>query len=647
MLANLRKMLALGAFFLFLAVPAILVIKPAPQNFGLSWALSIGLMAVFVFTLRDGGWAKRLAVIALTTLFALMNIALAVSFVMQGTAFNAAFLAHLDLSTLDIALKTDAARMLMAALYVLAVPFVAWAVITRKRGHSHLRRRGGVFKGVVLILALMLSYPLQSVALLYYTTTKSSARLNDEIANLNIQRPQGQVEVEDARNIVLVYLEGLEQNYHDESLFPGLMPHLNAEKPGALWFNNMHQFPGSEWTIGGIVSTQCGVPLLSEGRGNRILASVDNPFRHVTCLAEFLHDAGYRTAYLGGATLEFAGKGKFLRDNGYDVALGVDELPNSSGHTWGMYDRDLFGHATSLFDGLAEGESPFMLTMLTLDTHHPSGTPSPGCAPYGGRDYRMLHAVHCTDQLLADFIAHIRASKVAEDTIIVLVSDHLLIHGSVKPDLEKKPRRITFMVLDSDEPGRVVDGAGTHFDVGPTVLDLAGINNAEFAFGQSLLSHAQGKAFARHLTRDDFARFKIENLAVKTELRLGVRYDRDEGIVKVGRTTFQAADGKAARAANDALFDRGAGQFIAMYFSSVEDGYPDLYWSAYELMTDTAGMDEGYIVAASDGPELCVTPEECASGPYLLMRDLAAGKTLLRTEELSLSPAEVSGFIRP
>ena len=641
-----RKMLAFAAFFLFLALPALMVIKPAPQNYGLSWALSIALMAVFVFMLKDGGWGRRLPIIALVAVFALLNVALAVSFLMQGTAFNAAFLAHLDLSTLDIALKTDGKRLLAAGLYVLAAPVAAWLVVARGGGLSWLRRQPGMFKAAALFLSVVLSYPLQSVALHYYTSTKSSVRLNDEIANLNIQRPRGQVEVENAKNVVLIYLEGLEQNYHDEELFAGLMPHLNAEKPGALWFDNIHQFPGTEWTIGGIVSTQCGVPLLSEGRGNRILASVDNPFRHVTCLAEFLRDAGYRTAYLGGATLDFAGKGNFLRDNGYDVALGVDELPNSSGHTWGMYDSDLFGHATSLFDGLSEGESPFLLTMLTLDTHHPSGTPSPGCEPYAARDYKMLHAVHCTDQLLARFIAHIRASEVADDTIIALVSDHLLIHGGVKPDLERKPRRITFMVLDSDEPGQAVTGAGTHFDVGPTILDLAGLSNAGFAFGQSLLAHAQGKAFARNLTRDDFARFKIENLAVRTELRLGVRYDRDAGIVKVGGTTFQAADGKAFRATNDALFSRDRGQFIAMYFSSAEDGYPELYWSAYELLTATARNDTGYIVAASDGPELCVTPEDCAKGPFLLMRDLAAGKTLLRTEDLALSPGEVSGFIR-
>src|SRR5690606_11663260 len=99
---------------------------------------------------------------------------------------------------------------------------------------------------------------------------------------------------------------------------------------------------------------------------------------------------GYRQSFIGGASTRFAGKGTFLRRHGYDEVLGVEELvwylddPNYL-NNWGLYDDNTFAAAANKFDELASDPSrPFNLTMLTVDTHHPIGTPSRSCTPYGG-----------------------------------------------------------------------------------------------------------------------------------------------------------------------------------------------------------------------------------------------------------------------
>jgi phosphoglycerol transferase len=314
------------------------------------------------------------------------------------------------------------------------------------------------------------------------------------------------------RNLVLIYLESVEQNYFDETLFPGLMPNLSKLKDDAIWFEDVHQYPGTGWTIAGLVSSQCGVPLLSDGHGNRILEAVDNPFRQITCLAEFLKDDGYDTAYLGGATLNFAGKGRFLNDNGYQLTLGIDELPKASRHSWGMFDNDLFAHGKELFDALAEDDAPFFLTMLTLDTHHPYGTPSPGCPMYADASQTMVNAVHCADYLVADFVSYIQASRVAQNTVVALVSDHLLMNGATIDLLSSKERRLTFILLDPLRRPERYSGSATHFDVAPTLLDALGRSDASFPFGHSLLQHEAGRVFERQLTDQDFQGFKIEKL---------------------------------------------------------------------------------------------------------------------------------------
>lgn len=639
-----------GLFFLYLALPALLVVKEVAQNFGLSWAISLGLMAVFICSIPRVGAIASAALAALVTVYVVFNTALTISFITQGTSFNAAFLAHLDSSTLSIALQTDLLRMLLAVLYVLAAPVVVLAVLRMAPPHPERSvpwRRG--VQMTILPLCLLLNYPLQSIALYFYTTYTSSVRLEEEIARLKGQKQAGPVAAENAKNIILIYLEGVEKNFHEHDLFPELMPHLKAEKEKAIAFDNIQQFPGTGWTIGGIVSSQCGVPLLSEGHGNRILAAADNPFRHVTCLAEFLRDASYRTVFMGGATLRFAGKGRFLRDNGFDVALGIDELPNSSSHVWGMYDSDLFGHAQAMYDGLVKAREPFLLTILTLDTHMPIGTPSPDCQGFGQADQPMLDAVHCADQLLGRFLSHVRRHPAEGDTIIVLVSDHLMMHarrmGLLR--LEDKPRRLTFLVLDTGRAPVHIDKPGTHFDVGPTILDLAGVKNANFAFGHSLVSHPEGKAFTQKLSRDDLAKFRIENLVDAIQLEDGVSFDSLAGEVHVGGNRFSTDDPNKQRAKKEKIFSKSSDDFIAMYFKSPDADFPEIFWTPQEVLDEVSERSEGVLLIASGDPEICLPDMACQSGRYLMLRSLNTQQTILQSgsDRMLITGAEIAKLL--
>jgi phosphoglycerol transferase len=368
-------------------------------------------------------------------------------------------------------------------------------------------------KLAVLGMSVVLSYPLTAFADYRSTKAEASARLLDEIARVRAEPPRAAVAMGEQKNLVLIYLESVEDTFFDETMFPGLMPNLTAlrEEEG-VWFSEMRQYPGTGWTIAAMVASQCGVPLLSEMWGNDIFENVDDPFGDVTCLGEYLGEAGYATAFVGGASLKFAGKGTFLKDNGFDVRLGLEELPSTGAHKWGLYDNDTFAHATELFDGLAGGEAPFLLSVLTLDTHFPDGMPSPGCKPYAEDALLMLDAVHCADRLVADFVAHVRASPVGENTVIAIMSDHLFMEGEVTDMLEKGVRKPFFFLLDPDRAPEKRPGVFTHFDVAPTLLEAVGMPGAWFPFGQSLLSHDAGLAVERRLTEADFEPFTIEAL---------------------------------------------------------------------------------------------------------------------------------------
>lgn len=508
-----RVLLVAALLFLVLALPALAVMGELGTAPKLRWAASIALMTLFVVWMAGRGRRVRLGLAVLATLFVAANTALAVSFILQGKPFNDAFFAHLDRTTLEMAWRTDALRLAAMAVYLAAAPVAVYLLTARPAAPGgRIAQAHPVPMLGVLALSLVLSYPVSAFANYRSAKAEASERLLAEIERVRAEPPAAAVSVGTPRNLVLIYLESVEETFFDETIFPGLVPNLTRLRDEAVSFSDMRQYPGTGWTIAAMVASQCGVPLLSEMWGNDILTTIDNPFARVTCLGEHLKEAGYATAFVGGATLKFAGKGNFLRDNGFDIRLGLDELPSTGAHKWGLYDVDTFAHARDLFDGLAGGEAPFLLSVLTLDTHFPDGMPSPGCRPYAEDALLMLDAVHCADQLVWDFVEHVRRSPVGGETVIAIMSDHLFMEGEVEDMLDKGVRQPFFFLLDPGRPAETRDGPVTHFDVAPTLLEAVGLPGARFAFGHSLLSNEQGLAEERQLTEADFEPFTIEAL---------------------------------------------------------------------------------------------------------------------------------------
>ena len=499
-----------SAAFLFLALPAVIVYRPVDMAYGLLWAGSIFAMSVALFLAPRS--SKGLIVIFGLLAFGLvcLNLLLSASYSLQQFRFNEAFFSHFDLKTALSGFAVEPLKSYALLAYLVLAPvviFVALLVPTP----PILGRWQAAIAVVVFAVSVVSSYPLNALVQYNVARNATSERLSEEIAAMQAKTRVTVDGRDNAPNLVLIYLEGVEQSYLDEDRFPGLLPRMSTLQDEGVTFTEIVQFPGTSWTIAGMVATQCGVPLLTEGYGNTILEQSDNPFAHINCLAEILNDVGYHTIYMGGARLSFAGKGAFLTENGYAQVLGVDEMPSTSVKYWGLYDSALLINANRVFDALADSDARFLFSMLTLDTH-PAGNPSPGCEEYPGRSDRMLQAVHCSDQLIYDFVRHVQASPVGDNTVIVLVSDHLMQSANHLDELKSGERRLIFTMLGSGIAPERVPALGTHFDIGPTILDALGFANVEMPLGHSLLKHNQGFPQSRGLTEDDIRAFRLETL---------------------------------------------------------------------------------------------------------------------------------------
>lgn len=299
-------------------------------------------------------------------------------------------------------------------------------------------------------------------------------------------------------NIVYIYLESLERTYMDENIFPGLTKELHILEDSALSFVDIEQTWSTGWTIAGMTASQCTIPLVTTGSGINTMYGMEEFYPKATCLGDILKNRGFNLSYMGGAHLAFAGKGKFYSSHGFENVRGREELKKALKNkryrnSWGLYDDTLFDLAWEEFLTLSGNDKePFGLFLLTLDTHQPDGYPSASCKDivYHKKDNSMLNAVACSNYLVAKFVNKIMASRYAENTLIVLTSDHLALPNRASKMLQQGQRRNLFMALQKNKIiPKKIPKAGTMLDIAPTLLDLLGYKKTDFGLGRNLLGN--------------------------------------------------------------------------------------------------------------------------------------------------------------
>lgn len=349
---------------------------------------------------------------------------------------------------------------------------------------------------LVFPLALVINPGAQDLFSLYVDRTAAGSNRSQDVFEQYYLLPEKIEKQGEGRDFIYIYLEGLENTFFDETLFPGLLPGLSRFKSRGLSFSKITQMPGTGWTIAGMTASQCGIPLVTSSDGNA-MSGMDTFLSNAYCLGDFLSDQGYSLSYMGGASLTFGGKGSFYRSHGVGEVKGRDELaPKLSNKKylsqWGLYDDSLFEFLFEEFVRLTHSQDSFGLFGLTLDTHHPKGHPSKSCASirYSDGSNPMLNAVHCTDMLVSKFIDRVQSSGLADDVLIVIGSDHLALNGTSTDLLKRGDRKNLFLVIDpKGDKQRVIERSASMFDVSPTLLSLLGFDIERFGLGVNLLSN--------------------------------------------------------------------------------------------------------------------------------------------------------------
>lgn len=321
----------------------------------------------------------------------------------------------------------------------------------------------------------------------------------------------GSIKKEQRKSFIYLYAESLDRGFFDEKRFPGLMHEFSALiNDRAIQVEGVFQAPMTGWTMAGMVSSQCGLPLARYATRNGVADR-----EKIICIGDVLAEDGYSLSYFGGADVTFAGKGDFYLNHGFQEVYGAPELEGLAGKklprsSWGIFDDDLFNLVDLKLNDLIQHDQPFGFVFLTLDTHGPQGHKTPACdgMVYGDGNSQTLNSAYCANWLIATFVKKIITDPRFDDVLLVVASDHLMMAndaGLAARDASVEDGRANlFTIFNSGIPAQTIRREASTLDIAPTLLSFLGFDVAAMGFGRNLLQ--SNETLTEKYGKDEFHR---------------------------------------------------------------------------------------------------------------------------------------------
>ncbi len=169
---------------------------------------------------------------------------------------------------------------------------------------------------------------------------------------------------------------------------------------------------------------------------------------------------------------------------GYTRVIGDEYFPTAYGRShWGVDDRAYFEQVLAEVERLHQQERPWLLTLLTVGTHHPYNAPHyfRGTHPTGSYPW----AIEYLDDAFGQFVRKLEALGIFEDTIMIVTSDE---SNGIQTDPDDVTRMLTqgwgllVAVLPTGDQLRM-DEPFMQSDLPISILDYLGYRERAKRFG--------------------------------------------------------------------------------------------------------------------------------------------------------------------
>ena len=420
---------------------------------------------------------------------------------------------------------------------------------------------------------------------------------------------------EQKRNLIYIFLESMETTYSDvddggafdENVIPELteIAQTNEDFSGIdPKLNGGYSLEGTTWTMGAMFAQTSGLPLNLSISAND-MDTQDSFFPGITTLGDILSDAGYTQTLLIGSEAQFGGRKLYFQEHGnyemedYSYAIENGLIPSDYKVWWGYEDQKLFEFAKEKLLQLSQGDEPFNLTMLTVDTHFEDGYVCEQCPTEYDTQYSNVMA--CSSRQVGEFLKWIQQQDFYENTTIVISGDHPTMDSDYCAEIDQEgnyDRRVFTAYINAAQDQQ--ERTYSTFDNFPTTLAALGvqIDGDRLGLGTNLFSGTKtlleefgnSKVNAELKKKSEF----IEKLSAmdKTNDALLIREGKMNG-ADADIDMTHVAEGYipvAVTNVSDSIVNNLQGLVLTVW---TEDGQADVTW--YELNPDEEGNYAGVI----------------------------------------------------
>lgn len=256
----------------------------------------------------------------------------------------------------------------------------------------------------------------------------------------------------------------------------GIAVNLDSAARRGVLFSNF--YANSFRTDRGLVSILSGYP----AQPTMSLMKYSHKTENIPSIYKTLKREGYEATYYYGGDANFTNMRSYLTSQGITHIVSEPDFPDTLRRgKWGIEDGPLFKRVLS--DMNEKSERPFFRVVQTSSSHEPFEV------PYHRLENKRLNAFAYTDSIVGDFLDKFADKPEWDNTLIVLVPDHL---GCYPEDIE-------FLSLEHQQIPLILTGGvikqaeristiGSQQDIAATLLGAMGIDHSEFKFSKDMLS---------------------------------------------------------------------------------------------------------------------------------------------------------------
>lgn len=286
-------------------------------------------------------------------------------------------------------------------------------------------------------------------------------------------------------NVIMIMLESFSSYIMSErGHVSGVVPNIEKLSREGIYFTNF--YANSTRTDRAIVSIQSGLP----AQPTMSVMDMPNISTNLPSIARTLSSEGYDTYFYYGGDTNYSNMQSYLVGTGYKNIVSDKDFPRSKRICkWGVPDADVYGAMLRDIKSI-ESRKQFYMTVMTASSHEPFDV------PYKGKQHsEVLNAFEYADKCLGDFITALKNCNVWNNTLVVIVPDHLGAYPTPIDNYQLWRYEIPLIltggaadVIRASIMPDVTKTIGSQIDLPATILGLLGINHSDFTFSKDLFN---------------------------------------------------------------------------------------------------------------------------------------------------------------